>query len=298
MNVKTVFAGGVLVAAASVVSVHLTASTPAVAIAATQDQEVARMMAMPRPIDAIDTVWIEDMTWMEVRDAMRAGKTTVIIPTGAVEQNGPYMVTGKHNIVNRATCPAIARKLGNALCAPNVAFVPEGDIDPPTDHMRFPGTISLRQSTFEAVVTDIANSMKTHGFAHVILTGDSGGTQAGLKAVAERLSKEWRGSKSRIHYIPEYYDNPNTKKFVADHIGKAVDEGHHDDPAISMIMMSVDPDYVRIRQRIPKGLTSIDNIPLTPVDQAVEWGRKIVELYADRTVVAIRKSIASDPGRR
>src|SRR5688572_23825034 len=84
----------------------------------------------PRPIDALDTVFVEEMTWMEVRDALKAGKATVIVPTGGVEQNGPYLATGKHNYVLRGTAEAIARKLGNALVAPVVPFVPEGDIDP------------------------------------------------------------------------------------------------------------------------------------------------------------------------
>src|SRR5450432_3929570 len=75
-----------------------------------------------RPIDAVDSVFIEDLTWMEVRDAMKAGKTTVIVATGGVEQNGPYLTTGKHNVVLRAMTEAIARKLGNALVAPIVGF--------------------------------------------------------------------------------------------------------------------------------------------------------------------------------
>ena len=68
---------------------------------------------MVRPIESLDTVFIEEMTWMEVRDAMKAGKKTVIIATGGVEQNGPYLATGKHNYILRATTEAIARKLGN-----------------------------------------------------------------------------------------------------------------------------------------------------------------------------------------
>src|SRR6185295_11228570 len=86
----------------------------------------------PRPIAAVDSVFIEDLTWMEVRDALKAGKDTVIVATGGVEQNGPYLVTGKHNVVLRGTTEAIARKLGNTLVAPIVQFVPEGDIDPPS----------------------------------------------------------------------------------------------------------------------------------------------------------------------
>ena len=81
------------------------------------------------PLPAANTVWLEEMTWMDVRDAIKAGKTNVIISTGGMEPNGPWLVTGKHNYVLHANCEAIARKMGNALCAPIVKFVPEGDIE-------------------------------------------------------------------------------------------------------------------------------------------------------------------------
>src|SRR5918993_5186971 len=84
----------------------------------------------PNPIPAPNTVWLEEMTWMDVRDAMKAGKTTVIVSTGGIEPNGPWLALGKHNYVLQANCEAIARKLGNALCAPIVPFVPEGGLDP------------------------------------------------------------------------------------------------------------------------------------------------------------------------
>src|SRR6188474_882162 len=137
----------------------------------------------PRPMAARETLFIEDLTWMEVRDAMKAGKDTILVATGGIEQNGPYLVTGKHNVVLRATTEAIARKLGNALVAPIVPFVPEGDIDPPTLHMKYPGTISVSEDTFERLLADICSSLKTHGFSDIILIGDSGGNQAGMKKV-------------------------------------------------------------------------------------------------------------------
>jgi len=93
---------------------------------------------MPRPVDAYDTVFLEEITWIEVRDALRAGKTTVMAATGGIEQNGPYLALGKHNYILCGTTQAIARKLGNALVAPIVPFVPEGDISPPS------GTCSIR----------------------------------------------------------------------------------------------------------------------------------------------------------
>src|ERR1043166_7358855 len=79
-----------------------------------------------------DTVFLEELTWTEVRDAIRAGKTTIIFPTGGTEQNGPHMVLGKHNFIVKHTAESIARRLGNALVAPVIPYVPEGSIDPPT----------------------------------------------------------------------------------------------------------------------------------------------------------------------
>ena len=135
----------------------------------------------PNPLPKADTVWLEEMTWMDVRDAMAAGKTTVIIPTGGHEPNGPWLALGKHNYVLHANCDAIARKMGNALCAPIIKHVPEGDIDPPTGHMTSPGTISLREDTFRALLTDTAESLKAHGFKQIFFIGDSGGNQAGQR---------------------------------------------------------------------------------------------------------------------
>ncbi len=262
--------------------------------AARQAEETKRMFAMERPVDALDTVWIEEMTWLEVRDAMKAGKTTVIVPTGGVEQNGPYLALGKHNYVNRATCDVIARKLGNALCAPNVPFVPEGGIEPKTSHMIYPGTISLSEETFQALLTDIASSLKAHGFEHIVLIGDSGGNQGGMKEVAANLTAKWNGGKTTIHFIPEYYTYEAASKWAEDNLGwKQVNEGHHDDPVISSIMMTVDPDTVRIKQRIAKNKASINGIALAPVDKAVAAGRKLVDYRAQVTVDAIRKALAN-----
>jgi len=102
----------------------------------------------PRPIPARQSLWTEELTWMEVRDAIRAGNTRILIGTGGIEQNGPYLATGKHNYVLQTVLPYIARAIGRTLIAPIVKFVPEGDIDPkPEGHMVYPGTISVEEAT-------------------------------------------------------------------------------------------------------------------------------------------------------
>src|SRR5690606_20559809 len=111
---------------------------------AERERALQAELAMERPIADIHSVWLEELTWLEVRDRIADGYTTAIIATGGVEQNGPYLATGKHNVILQSLCPAIARKLGNALCAPIVPFVPEGTLDPPSGSMRYPGTLSVR----------------------------------------------------------------------------------------------------------------------------------------------------------
>ena len=268
--------------------------------AAAARAERDKMMAMPRPIDAVDSVWIEELTWLEVRDALRAGKTTVIVPTGGMEQNGPYLATGKHNYVNRAGCEAIARKLGNALCAPNVPFVPEGNFDPPSGAMMYPGSVGVSNATFEALLSDIANSFRVTGFENVVLIGDSGGNQRGMKAVASALSTTWTGAKTRVHYIAEYYDNFNeVVEFAEKEFGwKQVPDGSHDDALITAIMMTVSPNHVRMPQRVAKGLTATNGIRLTPLEKSIEVGKQIVNRRADITVAAIKKAIAAGGGKQ
>lgn len=257
----------------------------------------------PRPIDARDSVWIEELTWMEVRDAIRAGRTTVLVPTGGMEQNGPYVATGKHNYVLQATSEAIARRLGNALVAPIVKFVPEGRIDPPSGHMQYHGTISLTQETFVALLTDIVSSLKQHGFREIVLIGDSGGNSGGMQKVADVLTARWAPSGVRVHHIREYYETDMWSFDYLKAIGikqmpdvkSASRAGVHDDYHYESIIMTVDPTHVRVKERQAKGLFSINGVDMNPPEKATENGKKLVEYRARITVEAIEKAVG---GRR
>jgi creatinine amidohydrolase/Fe(II)-dependent formamide hydrolase-like protein len=244
-----------------------------------------------RPIEAVESVFTEELTWMEIRDAMKSGKTTVIIATGGVEQNGPYLATGKHNYVLRATTDAIASKLGNALVAPIIAFVPEGDIEPPSSHMKYPGTISLTEETYRRLLTDICASFRAHGFANIVLIGDSGGNQEGMKTVAAELNAKWAGGKTHVHFIPEYYDYAGVEKWLVSQGIQQTPEGYHDDFAITAQMMVVDPATVRMKERIAARKFRINGIDLAPAAKTIEWGRRIVDHRAGITVTAIQNAI-------
>ena len=247
----------------------------------------------PNPLPANPSVFIEEMTWMDVRDALAAGKTTAIITTGGIEPNGPWLVTGKHNYVNRANCEAIARKLGNALCAPNIEFGPEGAIEPPSGHMTSPGTISLREETFRALLADVAHSLKMHGFKNIIFIGDSGGNQTGQRAVAEELNKKFNGE-AVVAHVQEYYTyNVVSEAMQKEGIKEGQSDGLHDDPIITLNMFAADPKSVRYDERVKAGKASINGYDISDRKKAQELARKIVDFRAQYTADAIKKAIAN-----
>lgn len=228
---------------------------------------------------------------MEVRDALAAGKTTAIVATGGIEQNGPYLATGKHNYVLQGACEGIALELGDALCAPIIKLVPEGGIEEPSGHMRYPGTLSLREETFEMVLEDVAGSLRAHGFTDIVFIGDSGGNQAGMEAVADRLNERW--TEARAHYVPEFYRYADVFEYMEGELGIAepTNDGLHDDFVITSIMMVTDPTTVRYEQRVAADRATINGLSITPLEETVEIGRKLLRFRVETAAEAIRRAI-------
>jgi creatinine amidohydrolase len=256
------------------------------------DRNAYNCVDAPNPLPAPATVWLEEMTWMDVRDALAAGKTTVIIATGGMEPNGPWLVTGKHNYVLQTNCEAIARKLGNALCAPIIKLVPEGNIERQTSHMASAGTISLREETFRAMLTDVVHSLKMHGFKNIILIGDSGGNQGGQRYVADSLTKVWNGSPVVAH-IQEYYDYNKVAGHMESKIVEVAPDNLHDDPIITLNMFITDPKSVRYEERVKANKATINGFSIADKNRNLELAREIVAFRAQVTVDAINKSIAN-----
>lgn len=252
-------------------------------------------MNAPRPIAALDSVWTEELTWMEVRDAIKAGKTTALILTGGVESNGPHLATGKHNFVLKVMGDAIARKLGNALVAPIVTLEPGR---PDGDRVA-PGSVFLSQATYRAVLTDMASSLRGMGFKNVILMGDSGGNQNAMKEVAATLDEKYKGSGTRFYYIPEYYDYSSVQKLIKESgIPEQIEIGAsqgsdriHEEYGIDALMALYDPKTIRIDERTKANRATINGVSLLPMSKTLEMGKKIVELRATLTVNAIHKAM-------
>lgn len=262
----------------------------------------------PRPIAAGESLWAEELTWMEIRDAVASGTTTIIVGTGGVEQNGPYVAGGKHNYVLQTVLPYIAEEIGGALIAPIVKFVPEGRIEPrPGGHMQYAGTISLEPETFEALLRDICRSYRAHGFVDIILLGDSGGNQDGMRNVADALNEAWAGDPARVHYLPEYYEEDAWSWEFLKSLGiTQIDEaagseeardrptawrnGIHDDIYYEAQVAVQDPELIRMRQRLAAGLFTLHGVDLSPIEETIELGRKLAAYRAEITARAFEAS--------
>jgi creatinine amidohydrolase len=240
-----------------------------------------------------DTVFLEKLTWTEVADALKAGKTTIIIPTGGTEQNGPHMAIGKHNVRVAANAEVIARRLGNALVAPVVAYTPEGDITPPSGHMRFPGTISIPDPVFRQVLEYAARSLKQHDFRNIVFIGDSGPNQDGQNAIAAKLTAEWVGMGTRVHAIPGYYrSDPDGDAAIMMARGITREQiGNHADPRDTSQMMAVDPTMVRNAKIV--AADGKNGIQGDPRGSTSEIGRALLEKNLTRTVDMIKAAIAA-----
>lgn len=249
-----------------------------------------------QPLHAAPTsVYLQELSSSDVRDAVAAGTRTIIVPVGGTEQNGPHMALGKHNVRVQVLAGRIAEQLGRTLVAPVVAYVPEGRVDPPTEHMRFAGTISVPDAAFEAVLEGAARSFARHGFTDIVLIGDSGNYQGQLKAVAERLNRAWAGRPARAHFVADYYAAAQAP-FAAVLRERGLSDaqiGRHAGAADTSLMLAVAPALV-FADRMPVNAEAGRHVGVSgdPKRANAELGQLGTELVVQHSVAAIRRAVA------
>jgi creatinine amidohydrolase/Fe(II)-dependent formamide hydrolase-like protein len=249
---------------------------------------------LPAPATAVqDSVYLEELTWTEVRDEIAAGTTTVILATGGTEQNGPHMVLGKHNFIIHHTAGEIARRLGNALVAPVIAYVPEGNLDPPTGHMRYPGAITLPRPHYDTLLEYAVRSFRVNGFKDIVMIGDSGGNQAGMQDVADKLNKEWKGSDVRVHFIADYYSGGQFRAYLREQGYSDEDIGTHAGMTDTSQLWYVNPRMIRPELRARGGGFEGSGVSGDPTKASPELGRIGIQFKIDVTVDAVRRAIAA-----
>lgn len=247
---------------------------------------------LARPVAAAEPpVMLEEMTSTELRARIDAGATTAIVPIGGTEQSGPYIALGKHNVRAAVLARMIAQRLGNAVVAPVVAYVPEGSITPPAGHMKFAGTLSIPESTFEELLYATAQSLRQHGFRHVVFIGDHGGYQKSETRVAQKLNQAWaRDGRASALALLAYYD-VTQEPFIADLEKRGYSKaeiGLHAGLADAALMLATDKSLVR-SEALARGPapTPAEGVRGDARRATAELGKLGVQRIVDTSVAAI-----------
>jgi creatinine amidohydrolase len=248
------------------------------------------------PTQAPDTVFIDELTWEETRDAINAGTTTVIIPTGGTEKNGYHMVLGKHNYVVTHAANLMARRIGKTLVAPTIQYVPEGNPD-----RAQPGVISLPSPAYDQLLDAAARSLKAHGFTNILFIGDSGGNQPGMTAVANALTEEWKAENIKVLALTDYY-NTGREHYRAWMLAQfGYDDalvGSHAGISDTSQMLHVRPVGIRKAQLKPWGGPTDSGVSGDPTKSTAEIGRMGIEFKVNAAISQFRTATAPPRGGR
>jgi creatinine amidohydrolase len=249
---------------------------------------VQQPLTQPLP----NTLQIADMTWVEVRSAMGRGYTRVVVPSGGIEQNGPHMVLGKHDYIVGWSANEIAKQIGQTLVAPVIPYVPEGDYNPPTGHLRFPGTIGISEEAYGLVLEGIARSLKAGGFKTICLIADHAGSLKPQSEVAKRLNEEWGSQGVRVLDVSDYYADAAEIAYLKS-LGETEEAiGQHAGIADTSELMSVHPTGVDLG-RIPLFAAEPTGVSGNPAKSTIERGRSLLNI---KILAAIRQIKALEGG--
>ena len=131
-------------------------------------------------------------TWAEVGQFLERSRT-IVVPIGSNEQHGPTGLLGTDWL-----CPQViayeAEKAADILVAPTF------NIGMAQHHLGFPGTISLRPSTFIAAIGDWTRSLVAHGFEKILFLNGHGGNVASIEAAFSEIYVEASFAKRRAGF--------------------------------------------------------------------------------------------------
>jgi creatinine amidohydrolase len=125
-------------------------------------------------------VELDRLTWPEVQAEIEAGRDTVVIAFGATEQHGPHMPLATDALLGDHLARLVAEELG-AFVAPTVR------IGVSEHHVGFPGTLSISEPTFHAIVADLIDALRRGGLRRAVLLPTHGGNFAPLQAAIAAL---------------------------------------------------------------------------------------------------------------
>ncbi len=123
---------------------------------------------------------ISDMNWQQVEEYLK-GNDLAILPLGSTEQHA-FLSLSTDSILSEKISLEAAEPFGIPVF-PVVAY----GITP--SFRAYPGTVSLKMSTYLALVSDILDALKLQGFKRILVVNGHGGNSP-----AGNMALEWMGS--------------------------------------------------------------------------------------------------------
>lgn len=191
--------------------------------------------------ETMPTVWLEEMTWPEVQNALRFGYTNVLIPTAGINQNGPHMPLNARRMIIHKTAEKLARRLGNTVVAPIIDFTPQGSIESREGHTRFPGTISMPGKVFADTLDYMVRSLHKQGFTQFFIIGEGIGNQQVQEQIAKALSQR----QIPVFHISDYYAVAAQEEYLRKQGFDSATIGGHAGLRETSELMAVAPGMVR-----------------------------------------------------
>lgn len=127
-------------------------------------------------------VELDKLSWPEVEAELHRGRDTVVVAFGATEQHARHLPLATDALIGDHLARLVADRL-DAFVAPTVR------VGCSAHHLDFPGTLSLGEQTFHAVVADLVRSLARAGFRRLVLLPTHGGNFAPLAAALEELGE-------------------------------------------------------------------------------------------------------------
>jgi creatinine amidohydrolase len=131
------------------------------------------------------SIYLEELTWPDVKAAMQEGFDTVVFAIGATEQHGPHLPLACDTLIGGTLSELVAQRLERALIAPTVR------VGCSQHHMAFPGTMSIEPAELQAVLLDYIKTIFHHGFKRVVMIPSHGGNFATVAETARVAREKW-----------------------------------------------------------------------------------------------------------
>ena len=188
---------------------------------------------------------MEEMNWIDIKEAINNGFKTVIIGVGSTEQHGPHLPTKTDALIADVIVNLIAQSLKNALQAQTIRV---GCSD---HHLSFPGTISLKKSTLKAIIQDYLESLQKHGFENIIFIPTHGGNFNPIKEAIEEVREKF--PKIKIFAYTDLMGFVNALDKIAINLNITIQEaGAHAGEVETSQMLALAEDLV-VRERFQPG---------------------------------------------